>query len=164
MSNKTIVFFQCDLREIGGGFAPASKDSINANVVLQILKVRNVSAPKSNEDSKAAPKMLKIQLTDGQTLYTAVEIDNIPSLTINTPPGTKVTKVKCLMDMKYQHYHFCSQVLLKNGPIKIAHGMLLLNSKNIDVLGGMVASLVEKWEVNRSLAKYAKGKEMFIFL
>lgn len=37
------------------------------------------------------------------------------------------------------------------------HGMILLNSKNVDNLGGNVAALVEKWEVNRTLAKYAKG-------
>lgn len=131
---------------------------------MQILKVRNVSAPKSNEDSKGAQKLLKIQLTDGQTLFSAVEMDNISSLTINTPPGTKVHNKWC-WGLPFTHFYFnlhiCvwsfSQIHLKNGPIKMSHGMILLDSKNVDVLGGTVAALVEKWEVNRTLAKYAKG-------
>lgn len=122
---------------MAAGTPTPAKESLLGPIVLQILKVRNVSAPKSNEDSKAAPKLLKLQLTDGQATYAAVEIENIPALTTNTPPGTKI--------------------LLKKGPIRIAHGLLLLDSKNVEVLGGVVPSLIEKWEVSRTLAKYAKG-------
>lgn len=34
---------------------------------------------------------------------------------------------------------------------------MLLNPENVTVLGGEVPSLVEKWEVSQSLAKFAKG-------
>lgn len=82
---------QSDFRDIAGGAIASKVDNqISGNIVLQIMKIRNVSAPKANEDSKSAPKLLKLQLTDGQTQYNAVEIENIPSLTLNTPPGTKV--------------------------------------------------------------------------
>lgn len=50
------------------------------------------------------------------------------------------------------------QILLKNGPIKCSHALLQLRANNVEVLGGHVVALVEKWEVNRSLAMYAKGK------
>ena len=33
--------------------------------MLQVQKVRNVTAPKANEESQHAPRMLKITLTDG---------------------------------------------------------------------------------------------------
>lgn len=61
-----------DLKEICGGLPQYSKENINGNLVLQVMKVRNVSAPKSNEESKAAPRLLKIQLTDGQNVFSAV--------------------------------------------------------------------------------------------
>lgn len=53
---------------------------VNGNVVVQVQKVRNISAPKANEDSQAAPRMLKIVLTDGHTLCHAVEVENINTL------------------------------------------------------------------------------------
>lgn len=56
--------------------------------MLQIMKIRNVAASKMNEDGPT--RLLKFQLTDGQTLHTAVEVETIPMLSINTPPGTKV--------------------------------------------------------------------------
>lgn len=43
-------------------------------------KVRNVSAPKANEESQGAPRMLKITLTDGHTNCLAVEMEQIASL------------------------------------------------------------------------------------
>lgn len=60
------------------------------SVVLQILKIRNISAPKSNESSKTAPKLLKLQLTDGINTYSAIEMEPIEKLTLETKPGTKV--------------------------------------------------------------------------
>lgn len=70
--------------------ASKADNNIPGNIVLQVMKIRNVSVPKVNEESKSAQKLLKIQLTDGQTQTFAVEIENIPNLTLNTPPGTKV--------------------------------------------------------------------------
>ena len=57
---------------------------------MQVSKIRNVSAPKSNEESHAAPRMLKITLTDGHASCHAVEVAKLEKISLTTPPGTKV--------------------------------------------------------------------------
>ncbi|XP_063710047.1 tudor domain-containing protein 3 [Culicoides brevitarsis] len=135
----TKLALDTDFREIAGGALNSllKQDALQGNAVLQLVKVRNCSAPKSNEESKAAPRLLRIHLTDGQTQCQAVEMENIQALSLNLPPGTKI--------------------LLKNGPIKCSHALLQLRASNVEVLGGHVVALVEKWEVNRSLAMFSKG-------
>lgn len=143
LKQATKLALDTDLREIGGGaFASLSTrgtktETIDGNIVVQILKIRNISAPKANEESKVAPRLLKLTLTDGQTQYSAIEGEPISSISLDTPPGTKI--------------------YLKNGPIKISQGLLILNGNCVSVLGGKVSALVEKWELGRTMAKYAKG-------
>ena len=48
--------------------------------VMQIQKIRNVTAPKENEESQAAPQMLKLTLTDGHLNCIALQMDNINKL------------------------------------------------------------------------------------
>ncbi|XP_063218195.1 tudor domain-containing protein 3 [Bacillus rossius redtenbacheri] len=132
-----------DLRDIGGGAFPEDMhknklDSIPGRVVVQVQKVRNVSAPRSNEESKAAPRMLKLSLTDGQLVCHAVEVEHMPFMSLNTPPGTKL--------------------FLKVDTVPVAHGFLLLRPSLVDLLGGKVLPLVDKWELNRSLAKCTRGR------
>lgn len=114
---------------------------IPGGLIVQLQKVRNVSAPKANEESGAAPRMLKLTLTDGHSTCHAVEIDRIPALTLNTPPGTKI--------------------LLKSksgeDTIPVCSNFLLLNAERAEVLGGKVIHMIEKWELNRSLAKHKRG-------
>lgn len=98
-----------------------------------------MSAPKANEESKTAPRLLQIELTDGQTVCTALEFDPVPSLSVNTAPGSKL--------------------LLKNN-IKLVQGMLMLNAQSLSVLGGHVSLMYDKWETQRTLNKYAKGSEL----
>lgn len=109
--------------------------------VLQVLKVRNVSAPKANEESKTAPRMLQIEMTDGQTLCNGLEIDHIQAINLKTAPGTK---------------------LLLKGNVKLNQGMLMLGPQHISVCGGHVAVLFDKWEISRTLSKYAKGMQTHI--
>ncbi|VEN38143.1 unnamed protein product [Callosobruchus maculatus] len=100
-----------------------------SKVVLQIQKIKNVSAPKANEDSQAAPRMLKLSLTDGDGYIQALEVKHIGSLSHKTtPPGTKI--------------------LVTNA--KYLSGYLLLSPECCTVLGGRVPSLVEKWELAKS--------------
>lgn len=80
--------------------------------------------------------MLLLELTDGSTLCSAIEIDHLPALSVNTPPGTKI--------------------LLK-GTIKILQGMLALTPSTMKNCNGIVTAMVEKWEYERTMAKYAKG-------
>jgi hypothetical protein len=56
------------------------KFQIPGKIVVQIQKIRNVSAPKANEESRAAPRMLKLTLTDGQICCQAVELESVPGL------------------------------------------------------------------------------------
>ncbi|KAL0115384.1 hypothetical protein PUN28_010722 [Cardiocondyla obscurior] len=122
-----------DLREIGSGTGDISQ----GNIVLQIQKIRNIGAPKGNEESKAAPRMLKLSLTDGKNNYQALEVEHISALSLNTPPGTKI--------------------LIKSGTLPVLHGLLLLRpSYLVHVLGGKVANLVEKWELNKKLALHTR--------
>ncbi|XP_029414424.1 tudor domain-containing protein 3 isoform X2 [Nannospalax galili] len=104
--------------------------------VLQIQKIRNVAAPKDNEESQAAPRMLRLQMTDGHTSCTAVEFSYISKISLNTPPGTKV-KLSGIVDIK--------------------NGFLLLNDSNTTVLGGEVEHLIDKWELQRSLSKHNRS-------
>ncbi|KAG8231530.1 hypothetical protein J437_LFUL008071, partial [Ladona fulva] len=74
-----------DLREIGAGCFPENVtdgklENISGKMVIQVLKVRNVSAPKANEESRGAPRMLKFTLSDGQLTCQAIEYEHIQSL------------------------------------------------------------------------------------
>lgn len=104
--------------------------------VLQIQKIRNISAPKANEDSQAAPRMLKLILTDGDSHVQAVELNAINSISRNhTPPGTKL--------------------LINNA--SVTGGYILLNSSCCKVLGGRVPHLIEKWEIAKSIQRNKRG-------
>ncbi|KAJ2950391.1 hypothetical protein O0L34_g8635 [Tuta absoluta] len=130
-----------DLRDIGEGAFPEDftkePSKLEKPIIVQIQKIRNVSAPKANEESTSAPRMLKLTLHDGKSTCTALETSPIPSLSINTPPGTKV--------------------MLKNEDLEVCHGVICLNPSVITVLGGKVSHMIEKWELNRSLAKHTRG-------
>ena len=53
---------------------------IEGPYVVQIVKVRNVTAPKENEESHFAPPMLRISITDGHTTCNALDMDKLPRL------------------------------------------------------------------------------------
>lgn len=105
---------------------------------MQITKISNISAPKANQDSKAVPRLLKLELTDGQITFPGLEFESIPAVNLNTLPGTKI--------------------LLKNGPIKISNGFFLLSAICIDILGGRVEHLIEKWESYKISTRYSRCK------
>nr|CAI5825081.1 unnamed protein product [Callosobruchus analis] len=108
-----------------------------SKVVLQIQKIKNVSAPKANEDSQAAPRMLKLSLSDGEGYIQALEVKHISSLSHKTtPPGTKI--------------------LVSNA--KYHSGYLLLSPECCTVLGGKVPNLVEKWELAKSTLPYKRRR------
>uniref|UniRef100_A0A8I4A0D3 Tudor domain-containing protein 3 n=1 Tax=Callithrix jacchus TaxID=9483 RepID=A0A8I4A0D3_CALJA len=135
------IALNTDLRTIGKKFLPADINSgkvekLEGPCVLQIQKIRNVAAPKDNEESQAAPRMLRLQMTDGHISCTAVEFSYMSKISLNTPPGTKV-KLSGIVDIK--------------------NGFLLLNDSNTTVLGGEVEHLIEKWELQRSLSKHNRS-------
>lgn len=101
-----------------------------SKIVLQIQKIKNVSAPKANEESQAAPRLLKLSLTDGETYVQALEVLPLNLISRNnTPPGTKL--------------------LINNA--KVSLGYLLLTPSNCTLLGGKVPALIEKWELAKNI-------------
>lgn len=72
-----------DIKNVGIASFPedASKagklDRLEGPLVTQVQKVRNVAAPKANEGSQAAPRMLKLTLTDGVSSVNAIELETI---------------------------------------------------------------------------------------
>lgn len=81
------------MREVGAGVSDLAKGKFESieheKIILQVMKVRNISAPKANELSKVAPKLLKLSLTDGVNNLSAIEIEPT-ELNLDTKPGTKV--------------------------------------------------------------------------
>lgn len=53
-------------------------------LVLQVAKMRNVSAPKAFEESGGAPRMLRVSLTDGSNMVQGLEVQNIKTLRLVT--------------------------------------------------------------------------------
>ena len=117
--------------------AKRNEDVLQGNIVLQIQKIRNIAAPKANEDSKVAPRFLMIEFSDGVNSLLALELENIAALSLNVPPGTKVW--------------------LKSERLQLMSGYLILKSSDLQLLGGRVESIVEKWELARTMQKYAKS-------
>ncbi|XP_064481508.1 tudor domain-containing protein 3-like isoform X2 [Ornithodoros turicata] len=130
-----------DLTEISEGGLPEDVvrnrvDTVSGPVVVQVQKVRNVSAPKSNPESEFAPKLLRLQITDGSSYCSALQWEKWHSISLSTPPGSKI--------------------LLKSTSIPVVNGFLLLSEKDIKFLGGRVAHLIEKWEVAKNLSHHSR--------
>ncbi|XP_074844816.1 tudor domain-containing protein 3 isoform X2 [Carettochelys insculpta] len=141
ISDVILIALNTDLRTIGKKFLPGDinggkVEKIEGPCVLQIQKIRNVAAPKDNEESQAAPRMLRLQMTDGHTSCTAIEYNYMSKISLNTPPGTKIKL---------------------SGIVEVKNGFLLLDDSNTVVLGGEVEHLIEKWELQRSLSKHNRS-------
>lgn len=137
-SDIIAIALDSDLRPIGRQVLPLEVnsgrvDKIEGPCVLQVQKIRNISAPKDQEQSHSAPRMLRVHVTDGHTSCPALEYTPLSKISLNTPPGTKVKLL---------------------GTVQVKNGFILLEDSNVCVLGGEVEFLVEKWELQRSLAKH----------
>ncbi|XP_071717163.1 uncharacterized protein [Rutidosis leptorrhynchoides] len=133
-----------DLRAIGAKYLPdlstRSKSShFSGPKVLQVVSVRDISKSSiaaENAGGLSGKRLLRLKLTDGHSDITAVEFTHIPSIPDNVVPGTKIR-----LDNK---------VVMRNG-------ILCLNAKVITVLGGIVPSLYEEWEMNQKYAGFARS-------
>lgn len=125
----------CDLCEIGEKciqetIASSDDGILNGPFVLQVGKIRNVSAPKDNEHSSVAPRMLKLSLTDGSNTVNAIEYEQLSDISLKTPPGTKVKLV---------------------GRIVLSQGCIKLTRSCVKVLGGRVEKLYTKWKIAQDM-------------
>ncbi|KAL4635746.1 tudor domain-containing protein 3 [Arapaima gigas] len=135
------IALNSDLRSTGKKFLPNEINSgrvekLEGPCVVQLQKLRNLAAPKDHEESQAAPRMLRLQMTDGHTTCVGIEFKRMTKISLNTPPGTKVKLL---------------------GTVMVKNGFLLLDDSKIVVLGGEVEHMIEKWELQRSLAKHNRS-------
>ncbi|KAI4902221.1 hypothetical protein NFI96_025305 [Prochilodus magdalenae] len=173
------VALNSDLRPIGKSFLPTDinggrVEKLEGPCVLQVQKVRNVAAPKENEESQAAPRMLRLQMTDGQTMCTGLEFKHLSK--ISHPPITRLSyrsgqAAAVVMAMRqplqvfYNGMKKISDILNTPpgtkvkllGTVPVKNGLLLLDDTKIAVLGGEVDHMIEKWELQRSLAKHSRS-------
>ncbi|BFF96535.1 tudor domain-containing protein 3 [Drosophila madeirensis] len=128
-----------DIRDIGGGALPVKRDDapISGCIVLQVQRVRNIAAPKCNEESKTAPRLLQLDLTDGQNCIQGLELESVPALNLNVAPGSKI--------------------YLKAEKLQLMQGFLLLRPNELQLLGGRVDAMYEKWDLARTMLKYARS-------
>ncbi|KAK0052994.1 tudor domain-containing protein 3 [Biomphalaria pfeifferi] len=130
-------FLDIDLRDIGvqclnEDINRGRVDYVEGPLVLQLQKLRVVSAAKDNEESQVAPKLCRLSLTDGHVTCSAVTLEPIKGLGTKTPPGSK---------------------LQLTGTIEVETNFLLLTNKNTTLLGGRVEGLASTWELKKSLAQ-----------
>ncbi|KAM7538216.1 hypothetical protein Aperf_G00000075461 [Anoplocephala perfoliata] len=134
-----------DMREFGTAWIDSKKgkDSLDADgQILQIVRVRNIAISQAEEDfqflAATAPgggggsRLLRLTLTDGKTNISALDVDNSPKLSSETPPGTKIRL---------------------NGRVPLKGGFLILKRNNFEVLESNVDSLRQEWLLTRG----AKG-------
>lgn len=129
-----------DLKDIGDKWLP---DDVNKGKceyvqgpgVLQIQKIRNVTAPKDNEESNYAPRMLKLVLTDGQLTCNALEMEKLERIGLDTCPGSKI--------------------YLK-GKVEVEHGFLKLYNRNVNFVGGRVDKIADNWELRKKLSRQVR--------
>ena len=57
-------------------------------LIVQVQKVKNVSAPKINQYQQ--PKMILATITDGKTSAQMLEFERQSKLSVDTMPGTKI--------------------------------------------------------------------------
>lgn len=131
-----------DLKNIGAAIIPddptrCRKEPKLADCVLQVSSVTNVSAPKSNPESNSSPRLLRVELTDGHSTISALALRTLDGLGLKTPPGTKLK--------------------LKLGKMQFQHGFFVLSEQHMDVLGGTVEDLVEKWKLEQAHANYSSS-------
>lgn len=81
-------------------------------------------------------RILKLCLTDGKQSCYALEYQPIPKLSLlNTHPGTKVL-------VSFVPLH---RVQIKVSNVLVRRGLLLLKPASVEVLGGGVEDLIEKY-------------------
>ncbi|KAL0034734.1 hypothetical protein WJX77_004661 [Trebouxia sp. C0004] len=129
--NMRQLLLNSDLRKFGQPHLPeninhADSLSLKGAHVLQIMSMEDVSKP-SKGLGVSVQRLLRVKLTDGKLSCIAAEFKPVPQLTEDLPPGTKLC---------------CT-----NATVRL--GVLLLDAKCIQVLGGHVEELVETWTFQR---------------
>lgn len=96
----------------------------NANLLTNILDV--------DKDSANTRRMLQLSLTDGVQEIDAIEYELVPSLNMNLAPGTKIRLI---------------------GPLTVRRGKIMLENRNVKVLGGEVEEILVSNATENILAR-----------
>ncbi|XP_031380549.1 tudor domain-containing protein 3 [Punica granatum] len=130
-----------DLRSIGAKSLPdpaalRKSSHLFGPKVLQISSVRDISKSSIEDVPKnSSRRLLRLKLTDGHIEITAVEFTHIPSIPGDVVPGTKVR--------------------LEN-KVAVRSGIVCLGPRVLTVLGGVVQSLYEEWEMSRKYSAFSR--------
>ncbi|XP_061951494.1 uncharacterized protein LOC133674419 isoform X2 [Populus nigra] len=131
-----------DLRSIGLKSLPdpnlLNKTSyLQGPKILQISAVRDISVSSiEGFPNSSKRRLLKLGLTDGHNEITAIEYSYIPSIPNDIAPGSKVR-----LDNK----------------APLHNGIVCLNPKVITVIGGIVQSLHEEWQMNQKYSGFSRS-------
>ncbi|CAK8534399.1 unnamed protein product [Lathyrus sativus] len=133
-----------DLRSIGAKSLPEPTVLRNPSFYLQGPKVLQISSARdismSSVDiisrNSSGRRVLRLCLTDGHSEITAVEYSHIPFIPDNVVPGTKIR--------------------LEN-KVPVHSGIACLNPKALTVLGGVVQSLYEEWQMNQKYSGFSRS-------
>lgn len=90
--------------------------------VLQVQKVRNISAPKDHEESQGAPRMLRLQMTDGHTTCVGLEFKHLSKIRYYSFVAFKNNRLWCNVNIcergingEKKSYIFFICLIFKNG-------------------------------------------------
>lgn len=122
---------------------------ISTSKYLQMQKIRNSKGlsnlmvdeqyrDQSELRNNTTKRLLQLLLTDGVQEIKAIEYKPVKSLHFNLPPGTKIKII---------------------GPITARRGQLLLEEKNVHILGGEIEELLIENAVENVLARALKLPE-----
>ncbi|KAJ8921436.1 hypothetical protein NQ315_003054 [Exocentrus adspersus] len=117
------------------GLSNKTKYVLTDNYSLQMMKVVDISKPKywqlqrirnntsgvNETETESSKRVLQMTLTDGVQEVEAMEYKHIPCLNLNLTPGIKIRLM---------------------GPITVRKGRLMLEAKNVKILGGEVEDLI----------------------
>lgn len=149
--NKLILeqFIDSDLSMIGKKSFPEPLKSIQnkiikGNYVIQVNDVRDISIPLAEQiedDSEetthtvnSKSRTLRLECTDGEEKFFAMELVYCPSLSLDLSPGLKIS--------------------IKDGLVR--RGILMLTPDNIQILGGEVEKLKKIQKEKKNLLKTTK--------
>ncbi|GMH33214.1 hypothetical protein BSKO_01048 [Bryopsis sp. KO-2023] len=131
-----------DFKKVGHVCIPDAVNKANATfqgpVVLQVSSARDITRPEKGVASDGGKRMMFLTLTDGRSTCRCLEYKQVSSLSDAMAPGTKI--------------------VLRNATVKA--GVIILDTKSIQVLGGRVDDLAEAWEIERKFgASRPKGDD-----
>ncbi|XP_039117361.1 uncharacterized protein LOC120253131 [Dioscorea cayenensis subsp. rotundata] len=133
-----------DLRSFGGKSLPdpsslKKSSHLQGPKVLQVVSARDVyqsSIGASFQTPGRHRRLLRFGLTDGHSEVTAIEYSPTPSINEEIIPGTKV---------------------LLGSKIPVHSGILCLNSTVVTIMGGLVQSLYEEWQMSRKYSGFSRS-------